>query len=62
MRGHVESEADVLESFVTNLRSEDTVFDVGGHLGLYTCFAANTVSDEKVVTFEPFPSKTSLVS
>lgn len=55
IRSHFESENQVLEKFVGDLRSDDVVFDVGGHLGLYTCFAANTVVEGQVVSFEPFP-------
>lgn len=55
VRGHFESEYDILKSFVSNLQPDDVVFDVGGHLGLYTCFAANKVVDGDVITYEPFP-------
>lgn len=55
VRGHYKSEHRILETFVSNLRPDDIVYDVGGHLGLYTCFAANALVGGKVITFEPFP-------
>lgn len=55
IRSHFRSERPVLEAFVSDLRPDDEVFDVGGHLGLYTCFAANVVDAGAVIAFEPFP-------
>lgn len=49
------AEEPVLSDFLSNLQSDDVVYDVGSHFGLYTCFAGNTVPDGNVFSFEPDP-------
>ena len=48
-------ETPVLESFVSNLRTDDVVWDVGANVGLYACFAAKKLETGMVVGFEPIP-------
>ena len=38
------------------IKPEDTIVDIGGHIGSFTVKAASLASNGKVYTFEPFPS------
>tara|TARA_B110000858_G_scaffold198442_1_gene265042 strand:- start:4299 stop:5039 length:741 start_codon:yes stop_codon:yes gene_type:complete len=38
------------------IRPEDTIVDIGGHIGSFTVKAASQAINGKVYTFEPFPS------
>lgn len=49
-------EANVLESFLNELRPTDTVWDVGGNVGTHACLFASVVPEGRVVSFEPHPS------
>lgn len=57
LRYRLKTERDALRDFVTELRPDDVVWDVGAHIGTYTVFAANKVADGDgaVVAFEPHP-------
>jgi FkbM family methyltransferase len=50
-----ETERIQLEDLLSNLRENDVLFDIGACVGTHTCFAANHISDGKVVAFEPYP-------
>jgi|GEM_PF-623360 len=49
------TEREELTDFITRLRSDDVVFDIGANTGLYTCFATQKCTAGKVVAFEPYP-------
>lgn len=48
-------EAELLETVVDELQTDDVFYDVGANLGLYTCVAASALSEGTVVAFEPSP-------
>lgn len=48
-------ERPILEHLLSNLRQDDVFYDVGANLGLYSCLAADVVS-EPVIAFEPHPN------
>lgn len=50
-----EQERELLAETLSILRPDDVLFDVGANYGLYSAFAANTLSDGHVVAFEPYP-------
>jgi len=50
----LESEREQLEEVISYLQEDDTFYDVGAHIGLYTCFAANKLASGNVIAFEPF--------
>jgi len=49
----LDGEKPVLTGFIQDIRSDDIVYDVGSHLGLYSCLAASKAG--KVYCFEPHP-------
>jgi FkbM family methyltransferase len=49
-------ESPMLEDLLSELRSDDIFYDIGAHIGVYTCFAVNALPDENVVAFEPNPA------
>lgn len=54
MGGGGSGEKAVLELLISKLSAGDVVYDVGGHVGLYTIFLAKAVGPQgKVITFEP---------
>lgn len=55
LEGLLRLESPMLEDLLSNLRSHDVFYDVGAHIGLYTCLAVNRLPDENVVAFEPNP-------
>ncbi|WP_435361017.1 FkbM family methyltransferase [Haloarchaeobius sp. DFWS5] len=48
-------ESEMLGDLLSELRAEDVYYDVGGHMGLFACLAAERTTDGTVATFEPFP-------
>jgi FkbM family methyltransferase len=48
-------EQEFLEKFLTLLKPEDIIFDIGASVGLMTVHAANLVKHGKVYAFEPDP-------
>ena len=46
-------EADELADLLSELQPTDTFYDLGAHVGIYTCFASQVVGEEGVVSFEP---------
>lgn len=53
----LQSEQDTLQKLVENIQPDDVVYDVGAHVGLYSCLAAKrlteTGGDGQVFAFEP---------
>jgi FkbM family methyltransferase len=52
----VEKERPVLRRFLSDIRSDDVVWDVGANLGVFAALAAQDAPAGKVVAFEPFPA------
>jgi len=48
-------ERAIIEDLVSEIRSDDIVFDVGANVGTYTCFLSQRLSDSQVIAFEPHP-------
>lgn len=55
LEGLLRLESPMLKDLLSNLRPHDVFYDVGAHIGLYTCLAVNRLPDENVVAFEPNP-------
>lgn len=53
-----ESEPDktVLRRFIADLETDDTVWDIGANVGLFTVIAASRCPDGQVTAIEPYPS------
>jgi FkbM family methyltransferase len=48
-------EREVLADMVSEISSDDVVYDIGAYLGWHTVVAATAASDGQVVAFEPHP-------
>ena len=55
VRKVLDLERPMLEDFLRELRTDDVFYDVGAHIGLYSCFAANVIDEGEVIAFEPYP-------
>ncbi|WP_324759653.1 FkbM family methyltransferase [Haloarcula montana] len=49
-------ESPILRDFLTKIRGDDIVYDVGANIGTHTAFAASRLSSGRVVAFEPMPN------
>lgn len=49
------NEEPLIRTFNNHLSETDVVWDVGGHISLWTCLLADGLSDGRVVAFEPHP-------
>lgn len=47
------AEKDELSDLLSELKPADTFYDIGAHVGIYTCCTSQTISDGQVVAFEP---------
>lgn len=50
------SEKDELADLLSELRPTDTFYDIGAHVGIYTCYASQIINEGQVVAFEPVPT------
>ncbi|WP_137284586.1 FkbM family methyltransferase [Halorussus salinisoli] len=48
-------ELDNLNQFVSDLEPDDIVYDIGAHVGIYSCIAAAALNDSQIFAFEPHP-------
>ncbi|MFB6345378.1 MAG: FkbM family methyltransferase [bacterium] len=48
-------EQEWLDDLLSELQSDDVVYDVGANLGVYSCFVMNKLDSGKVIAFEPYP-------
>lgn len=46
-------ERDELADLLSELQPTDTFYDIGAHVGIYTCFASQIIDEGQVVAFEP---------
>lgn len=53
---HYETEYKVLEDFIKTVEPDDTIYDIGAHIGTYSCFGCQKALDGKIVAFEPHPA------
>lgn len=47
---------DEVDDLLSELRPTDTFYDIGAHVGMFTCYATQKVSEGEVVAFEPVQS------
>lgn len=52
----LKTERPVFDDLFANLRPDDVFFDVGAHLGVYTCLVGDVLEDGHIVAFEPHHS------
>lgn len=55
IRGMARGERKFLEDMLSELESEDTFYDIGANIGIFSCFAAQKLSEGYTVSFEPYP-------
>lgn len=53
VRFFLESEGYVVADLVDTLRPDDVFYDVGAHIGFYTCLVSPVLEEGAVVAFEP---------
>lgn len=51
----VKRELPVLRDMLEAVQSDDVFFNVGAHIGIYSCLVGQKLSDGQVVAFEPYP-------
>ena len=51
----VKRELPVLQDMLEAVQSDDVFFDVGAHIGIYSCLVGQKLSDRQVVAFKPYP-------
>ena len=49
-------EGPIIEDLLSELKSDDVVYDIGANVGTYTCFLSERLQPNQVVAFEPHPS------
>jgi FkbM family methyltransferase len=49
------TEPEVLKDFVSEIRPDDVVWDVGANTGIYTCIATDVLTEGCAVAIEPHP-------
>lgn len=59
IRWMYDAEDKFLQDLVSDLNKDDIFFDIGANLGIFSCFAAQVISQGHVVAFEPYPPNTS---
>jgi FkbM family methyltransferase len=45
-----------LPELIEDVKSDDTFFDIGANIGVYSCLIGNELTEGTVVAFEPFPA------
>lgn len=48
-------EEQFLNDIINDLNEDDVFYDVGANLGIFSCFAASTITQGNIVAFEPYP-------
>jgi FkbM family methyltransferase len=49
-------EGPIIEDLLSELKSDDVVYDIGANVGTYTCFLSERLQPNQVVALEPHPS------
>lgn len=52
----IKEEAPILSDLLENTDPDDIVFDIGAHIGIYSCLIGDVVTRGSVVAFEPHPN------
>jgi FkbM family methyltransferase len=55
----VYAEKDELTDLVSELTDEDIFYDIGAHIGIYTCTTGKVLEHEHIMAFEPHPKNRS---
>jgi FkbM family methyltransferase len=55
VRWQYKTEKEILAEFIRSINDGDIIYDIGAHVGLYTVFAGELVSEGTVIAFEPHP-------
>lgn len=55
VRGLLRLESTMLTDLLCELEPDDVFWDVGAHVGIYSCFAANVLPEHRITAFEPLP-------
>lgn len=50
---HGEFETEEIELILSQVESDDVFYDIGAHIGIYTCLLAKRLNEGEVVAFEP---------
>lgn len=53
------SECEVIQKFYGNLLQDDIVWDIGAHIGIWSCLLADALSEGQIIAFEPHPENSS---
>jgi FkbM family methyltransferase len=59
IRWMYDAEHRFLRDIIIDLNEDDVFFDVGANLGIFSCFAAQVISQGHIVAFEPYPPNVS---
>lgn len=57
----VYGELDNLSSLVDDLQSDDVFYDIGAHVGIYSCVVGKVIGGSQVFAFEPHPKNASRI-
>jgi len=57
----VYGELDNLSMLIGDLQDEDIFYDIGAHVGIYSCFVAKVIGGGQVFSFEPHPKNASRI-
>jgi FkbM family methyltransferase len=52
----IRPESEPLQTFIESARDGDTFFDIGAHLGVYSCLVGNAANLDGIYAFEPHPA------
>lgn len=52
-------ESVVFEDLLPRLHADDVFLDIGAHIGLYTCYVGNRITDGELIAVEPDPANVS---
>jgi FkbM family methyltransferase len=55
IRSMYNTEKPFVNDIINSLREDDILFDIGANLGIFSCFAASTITQGHIVAFEPYP-------
>jgi FkbM family methyltransferase len=52
----IKEEMPILSDFLDNINPDDVVFDIGAHIGIYSCLVDDVLTSGSVLAFEPHPN------